>query len=191
MIYSDNDIIYGATYRELAVIPWNSDNVQPASYDLTLGSGLLTYSPYVRYSGRAVYDPLTDDQSEYLVSPEFEDHYELAPGEFVLGTTMEQVVLGPWVAGTVMGKSSLGRAGLIVHATAGFVDPGFKGQITLEMTNISPVPIRLTVGMLIAQIAFSGLKTATDLPYGHPARSRPSKYQNQVGTQASKGVVSV
>lgn len=106
----------------------------------------------------------------------------LHPGEFILGATFESVRIPDNVVGRLDGKSSLGRLGLIVHSTAGFVDPGFEGTITLELTNISNLPITLYAMMPVSQISFMYLSTPADKPYG----GERSKYQGQRGPQASK-----
>lgn len=167
-----------------SIDPFNPEQVQPASYDLTLGDTFLFYEEHKTVA----YDPIEDDQLAILSKKKFVDGdvCVLHPQEFILGTTAEKVSLSRNVAGTLMGKSSLGRVGLIVHATAGFIDPGFQGKITLEITNISPVPLILTPGMLIAQIAFYRLTESTKQPYG--SWELGSKYQNQDDVEASGGV---
>jgi dCTP deaminase len=106
-------------------------------------------------------------------------YFELKPGELVLGTTVERIELGPRVCASIEGKSSLGRMGLAVHVTAGFVDPGFRGQITLELFNLSPSTIRLRPGLAVCQVAFSECVTRAVKPYGSPGLG--SRYQDQTG----------
>jgi len=108
----------------------------------------------------------------------------LHPGEFVLAVTLERVEIPAHLVGRLDGKSSLGRLGLIVHSTAGFVDPGFKGRLTLELTNLANLPIQLYPGMPVSQISFSYLSTPAEKPYG--ARGTKSKYQGQEGPEASR-----
>jgi dCTP deaminase len=109
----------------------------------------------------------------------------LHPGEFVLGTTVEAIGLPDHLVARVEGKSSLGRLGLLIHATAGFVDPGWsRGQITLELSNVATLPIKLTPGMRIGQLSFHTLDRPAERPYGHPALN--SKYVGQVGPVASQ-----
>ena len=104
----------------------------------------------------------------------------LHPGEFALGTTIERIALPDDIVGRLEGKSSLGRLGLLIHSTAGYVDPGWDGQLTLELSNVANLPIVLTPGMKIGQISFSQMTTAVDRPYGHPdsaasIRGRPRR----------------
>ena len=106
----------------------------------------------------------------------------LHPGEFVLAVTMERVEIPDDIVGRLDGKSSLGRLGLIVHSTAGFVDPGFKGRLTLELTNVANLPVTLYCAMPVSQISFSRLSTPADEPYG----SSGSKYQGQTGPEPSR-----
>jgi len=107
----------------------------------------------------------------------------LHPGEFVLAVTLERVELPADLVGRLDGKSSLGRLGLIVHSTAGFVDPGFKGRLTLELTNVANLPITLSYAMPVSQISFSRLTTPAERPYGKAAGS---KYQDQTGPEPSR-----
>ena len=108
----------------------------------------------------------------------------LHPGEFVLAVTLERVQIPDNLVGRLDGKSSLGRLGLIVHSTAGFVDPGFKGRLTLELTNVANLPITLYYAMPVSQISFSQLTTPADKPYGDGATG--SKYQGQDGPEPSR-----
>jgi dCTP deaminase len=108
----------------------------------------------------------------------------LHPGEFVLAVTLERVEIPDHLVGRLDGKSSLGRLGLIVHSTAGFVDPGFKGRLTLELTNVANLPITLYYAMPVSQISFSQLSTPADKPYGGGATG--SKYQGQTGPEPSR-----
>ena len=111
-----------------------------------------------------------------------ETPFVLHPGEFVLAVTMERVEIPDDIVGRLDGKSSLGRLGLIVHSTAGFVDPGFKGRLTLELTNIANLPVLLYSGMPVSQISFVRLTTPADKPYGRDG----SKYQGQMGPEPSR-----
>lgn len=136
------------------ITPWYPEQIQPASYDLMLGE-----------------------------LPEQLGFMYLQPGQFILASTLEKVHLPDWLVGRIEGKSTWARRGLIIH-TAGFVDPGFKGQLTLEMTNLSQEIISLKLGDRIAQIAFQRLDTPAARPYG--SNGLGSHYQNQEGiTQAS------
>ena len=137
---------------------------QPASVDLALGNEFM--SPY----------------ADIKSTPG--SYYTILPGECVLGTTRERVVLPDDVVGRVEGKSSWGRRFLLVHTTAGFIDPGFRGQITLELTNLSRVPLSLTVGEPICQISFAFTDRAVSRPYGSAGLN--SHYQDQVGVRAAR-----
>ena len=111
-------------------------------------------------------------------------HFVLHPGEFVLGSTFERVALPDDLVGRLEGKSSLGRVGLIIHSTAGYVDPGFEGQITLELSNVATVPILLYPGMRVAQISFLTMTTPAARPYASPGLD--SHYQGQRGPTESR-----
>lgn len=186
--YSDQDIIEalarGANDKEAAeacggdwirVGPLSPEQIQPASIDLCLGTEFvcLTAAPSVDMRDRAV--------PSYPVSigAGKDSYFELKPHELVLATTIERVELGPRICAKIEGKSSLGRLGLVVHVTAGFIDPGFRGQLTLELYNIGPSPIRLRPGLAICQVAFGECKTTARKPYGSPGLG--SRYQDQAG----------
>lgn len=140
------------------ITPFDKVNLQPASYDLTLGEL-----------------PLPGPELEGLGHTRI---YMLAPKEFILASTKETVDIPSHMVARIEGKSTNARKGLIIH-TAGFVDPGFKGQLTLEISNLSDKVVPLELGMLIAQIAFQFLDRPAAIPYGHPSRN--SHYQNQQG----------
>jgi dCTP deaminase len=149
----------------LIIRPWPSDGaIQPASVDLTLGEGF-----------KNVYgDNVVTDEDGSVV---------LDQGDFLLGTTTERVGIPDDLVARVEGKSSLGRRGLLVHATAGFIDPGFKGQVTLEFYNISPRPFILKPGIFVCQLSFDELDEPAERPYGTDGLG--SHYQNQVGVKES------
>lgn len=158
----------------IRVGPMLPEQLQPASVDLRLGTEFVRFTPCeaVDMRDRAV--------PTYPISVGTGDSYfELKPKELVLGMTIERIELGPRVCASIEGKSSLGRMGLAVHVTAGFVDPGFRGQITLELFNLSPSPIRLRPGMAVCQVAFSECLTRAARPYGSPGLG--SRYQDQSG----------
>ncbi len=119
-----------------------------------------------------------------LVEVDGEEPFILHPGEFVLGATLERVRLGNDIVARLEGKSSLGRVGLLIHSTAGFVDPGFDGYLTLELSNVANLPIAIYPGMKIGQISFYQLSTDADNPYGSDAAG--SKYQGQRGPTPSR-----
>lgn len=182
MILSDTTIRSYLSRGELRIDPIEPDaQVQPASVDLRLGNHFLVLErhkvPYI--------DPFLNEPRLYT---EYEvdngDVFTLHPNQLVLATTAEEIELPSHLVGRVDGKSSLGRLGLLVHSTAGFVDPGFHGQITLELSNVAGLPIGLRPGMFIAQISFMIMDRDAERPYGHPDRN--SKYQGQRGATVSQ-----
>lgn len=151
--------------------------IQPASVELHLGRKLRVFKPWQfphQFDLTQPLDGLTDE-----VEIEGDKLFSLQPGQFVLGSTVEYVGLPDDIMGRLEGKSSLGRIGLLIHSTAGYVDPGFRGQLTLELRNVSPMPIMLRPGMKISQISFHRLTTPAERPYGSPGLG--SKYQGQEG----------
>ncbi len=183
MILSDRDIKNYLERKELILEPLENieEQIQPSSVDLRLGNFFLHF----KVEGRAFIDPSKDNPSDLMEIIEVKDKepFFLRPGEFVLGTTIETVGLPDFLVARVDGRSSLGRLGIIVHATAGYVDPGFYGQITLELSNINRVPVALYPGMRICQISFYRLTTPAEIPY---YKKKGSKYQNQKGPTPSK-----
>lgn len=161
--------------------PYDPDLVQPASVDVRLGRQFRV----MRNTRLTHIDPITVDDAlmESLEVPDGEP-FVLHPGEFALGHTAETLGLPDNIVGVVNGKSSLGRLGVQVHATAGFVDPGFHGVIVLELSNVSTLPILLRPGMKVAQMVFQHLDRSAERPYGHPGLG--SKYQGQQGAVASR-----
>jgi dCTP deaminase len=143
------------------------DVLQPASVDVHLAPSFVRFDP---------------DTGEAMDGEELAE-LELRPGDFVLASTMETLTLSVGIAGRIEGKSTFGRRGLLTHVTAGFIDPGFSGQITLELGNISYRPIRLTPGQRIGQLCFFRLSSFAERPYG--AAGLGSHYQGQVGATAS------
>ncbi len=181
MIYSDRSIRDAIESGSIIIDPYEPSFVQPSSVDLRVGNGFRVFVNH-RYSEidpRSPQDDLTQ-----LVEVDDGDPFMLHPGEFVLGSTLERVKLGDDVVARLEGKSSLGRLGLLIHSTAGFVDPGFEGHITLELSNVATLPIAIYPGMKIGQISFYRMTTAADTPYGAPALG--SKYQGQSGPTASR-----
>ncbi|HOL39755.1 MAG TPA: dCTP deaminase [Dictyoglomaceae bacterium] len=183
MILSDRDIKAYIKEGKLIIAPMDDPKrqIQPSSIDLRLGNTFLHF----KVEGRAFIDPTKDSLQDLMGTIEVEDGkpFFLRPGEFVLGTTIETIKLPEDLVARVDGRSSLGRLGVIVHATAGYVDPGFCGQITLELSNINHVPIALYPGMRICQISFYTLTSPAETPY---YKKEGSKYQNQKGPTASK-----
>lgn len=166
----------------------DGQQIQPASLDITLGgTGVLKYRDADNPMAAPIIVP-GRDQSEQMEHVPFQPDgcIILKPGDFLLGTTRERITLPTGVAARVEGKSSLGRIGLIIHATAGFIDPGFSGNITLEISNLAPRPIRLCKGMRIGQIAFVPLTSYAERPYG--SEGLGSKYQGQQEPTAARGI---
>ena len=184
MILSDVDILRRLEDGDLVVEPLDDPDIQiqPASVDLRLGREFLEFQhaniPCIPPNAEAEVDDYVE-----LTEVEESGEYILHPGDFVLGTTHERVEIPDDLIAHVEGRSSLGRLAIVVHATAGLADPGYKGQITLELSNLGTAPVALTPGMRISQLTFTELKTPADRPYG---AERGSKYQDQSGPQASK-----
>src|SRR5262249_40673463 len=181
-VLSDGTIRRLVEEGRIVIKPWEPELVQPASVDLRLGDSFRVF-----HNHRAAVIDLRDGPpagltEEVVASPE--DGFVIHPGEFCLGRTAEWVELPNDVVARIEGKSSLGRLGLIVHATAGFIDPGWKGTLTLELNNLTRVPIKLYPGLLIAQLSFMGLDRAAERPYG--SKELGSHYQGQVAATESR-----
>ncbi|AXH96302.1 dCTP deaminase [Ornithinimicrobium avium] len=181
MLLSDRDIRTQIDSGRVVLDPWDPRMVQPSSVDVRLDRYFRLFDNH-KY---AVIDP-AQEQPELtrLVEVEAGESFVLHPGEFVLGSSYEQVTLPDDVAARVEGKSSLGRLGLLTHATAGFVDPGFTGHVTLELSNVATLPIVLHPGMKIGQLCFFQLSSPSEHPYG--STERGSHYQGQRGPTASR-----
>lgn len=184
MLLNDRDIFAAQKNGEFSLDPWTPKMVQPASIDVRLDK-------YFRIFNNRKYtyvDPSEDqeDLTEMFEVPAGEP-WILHPGEFVLGSTWEYVKLGPTLAARLEGKSSLGRLGILTHSTAGFIDPGFQGHITLELSNISPLPVKLWPGMKIGQMCFFQLSSPAEHPYGSSAAG--SHYQGQRGPTPSRSYI--
>ena len=175
MVLSDRDIRRQIAQGRIVVDPYDDDAVQPASVDLRLGSPLLVE----KESQLMLLDPYkpSDDHWNPIELDETAP-YLLEPRSFALGITAENVEIPDDIVGRLDGKSSLGRLGLVVHSTAGFVDPGWKGKLTLELSNLSNRPIALYKGMKISQISFVWLTSPAERPYGSEGLN--SKYQGQM-----------
>jgi dCTP deaminase len=165
----------------IKIDPWDDGMVQPASVDLKLGPSFRVFHNF-RVESIDLLDPPTNLTEHVTI--EADEPFVIHPGEFVLGRTEEYVELPDDIVARIEGKSSLGRLGLIVHATAGFVDPGFKGTLTLEITNLTRVPIKLWAGKPIAQLSFMTLDRPAERPYGHPDLG--SHYHGQVEATESR-----
>ena len=164
-VLSDGTIRRLVEEGRIRIEPWDPGRVQPASVDVLLGHTFRVF-----HNHRAAAIDLRDPPTHLTEQVEVADGqaFVIHPGEFVLGRTLEWVELPDDVVARIEGKSSLGRLGLIVHATAGFVDPGWKGTLTLEVTNLTRVPIKLWAGKPIAQLSFMTLDAPALRPYGHP-----------------------
>jgi len=172
--------------QHLGIEPWNRERLQPASYEISLGSQFRLFNPAVSFIN-------AERPGDYTIPIDVDDneqewydqgYYELRPGEFILGTSVEKFTFPHDLAGELTGRSSIGRMGIQVHSTAGFFDPGFSGTATLEISNIAPVPIRLQPGLIIAQMRFVTLSRPSEWAYGHPERR--SHYQGQWGPTPSR-----
>jgi dCTP deaminase len=180
-VLSDGTIRRLVAEGRVRIEPFDEAMVQPASIDLRLGTSFRVFHNH-RIGAIDLADPpknLTE-----LVDLQDGESFVIHPGEFVLGTTQEHVELPDDIVSRIEGKSSVGRLGLIVHATAGFVDPGFKGTLTLEMTNLTRVPIVLWPGKPIAQLSFMALDRPAERPYGHPDLG--SHYHGQIEATESR-----
>ena len=181
MIFSDRSIREAIESGVIVIDPYEPSFVQPSSVDLRVGNGFRVFvnHRYSQIDPRAPQADLTQ-----LVEVDSEEPFMLHPGEFVLGSTLERIKLSDDLVARLEGKSSLGRLGLLIHSTAGFIDPGFEGHITLELSNVATLPIAIYPEMKIGQISFYQMTTAADFPYGSPELG--SKYQGQSGPTASR-----
>ena len=184
MILSDVDIRQRMEKGEIVIDPLDDPDlqIQPASVDLKLGEEFLEFR---RTNIPCIHPNSEDEVTKYVRKTIVKEGEEfiLHPSDFVLGTTKERVEIPPDLIAHVQGRSSLGRLAIVIHATAGVIDPGYRGQITLELSNLGTAPVALTPGMRISQVIFTELKTPAKNPYG---KGRGSKYQDQEGPQASK-----
>ncbi|MEF8780198.1 MAG: dCTP deaminase [Haloferacaceae archaeon] len=184
MILSDGDILDRLEAGDLVIEPIDdfATQIQPASVDLRLGEEFLEFQ---RTNIPCIHPNAEEEVEKYVTETHVDegDDFILHPGDFVLGTTKERVEVPADLLATVEGRSSLGRLAVVIHATAGIVDPGYNGQITLELSNLGTAPVALTPGMRVSQLIFTELKRPADRPYGE---ERGSKYQNQRGPQASR-----
>ena len=181
MLLSDRDILNEIDAGRIRMEPFDPAMVQPASIDVRLDRYFRVFENhrYPHIDPAQAQDDLTRE-----VQAEGEEPFILHPGEFVLGSTYEEVSLPEDLAARVEGKSSLGRLGLLTHATAGFVDPGFSGHVTLELANVATLPIKLYPGMKIGQFCFFRMSSASEHPYG--SEKYGSRYQGQRGPTPSR-----
>ena len=181
MLLSDRDIRAELAVGRVVLDPFDEAMVQPSSVDVRLDTFFRVFENH-RYPH---IDP-AEEQPELTreVQPQHGEPFILHPGEFVLASTYEVITLPDDVAGRLEGKSSLGRLGLLTHSTAGFIDPGFSGHVTLELSNVATLPIKLWPGMKIGQLCFFRLSSPAEHPYG--STSYGSRYQGQRGPTASR-----
>jgi dCTP deaminase len=180
-VLSDGTIRRLVGEGRIQIEPWDPSLVQPASVDLRLGTSFRVFHNH-RISAIDLRDPPTNLTEHVEIADDAT--FVIHPGEFVLGVTLERVAVPDDVVARIEGKSSLGRLGLIVHATAGFVDPGFAGTLTLEITNLTRVPIKLYPNLPIAQLSFMALDRPAEVPYGSPELG--SHYPGQVEATESR-----
>lgn len=181
MVLSDRTIKSEMAAGRIIIDPLDPCDIQPSSVDLHLGDDFQVF----RNSRYPYIDPGREQPGLMeRVSASPEEPFVLHPGEFALGTTVERIALPDDVVGRLEGKSSLGRLGLLIHSTAGYVDPGWDGRLTLELSNVANLPILLTPGMKIGQVSFSKMTTPVDRPYGHPELG--SRYMGQHEATSSK-----
>jgi dCTP deaminase len=179
---SDNDILNGLENKDLIINPFDISQLQPASYDIKLGFEFLVFDN-TKVSEIDPKKPVHDFMKKIVLSSE-NDFIILHPREFILGVSFERIGTNNKYSCQLMGKSSLARLGLIVHTTAGFIDPGNTLNITLEMANFNNVPLKLHPMMKIAQVGFFKLNTPSKKVYGDPTLN--SKYYGSKTVQASK-----
>ena len=181
MLFSDQDIRKEIDAGRIALEPYDPSMIQPASVDVRIDRFFRLFDnhkyPYI--------DPSQEQEDlTRLVEVAPDEPFILHPGEFVLGSTYEKVTLPDNIAARLEGKSSLGRLGLLTHSTAGFIDPGFSGHVTLELSNMATLPIMLWPGSKVGQLCFFQLTSATEHPYGSGAYG--NRYQGQRGPTASR-----
>jgi len=185
VLLSDRDIRKEVEAGRVVLDPYDPEMVQPSSVDVRIDRFFRLFDNH-KYP---VIDPASDQPDlTRLVEVDPNDPFVLHPGEFVLASTYELVTLPDDVAARLEGKSSLGRLGLLTHSTAGFIDPGFSGHVTLELSNVATLPIKLWPGMKIGQLCFFRLSSAAEHPYGDAVHG--SRYQGQRGPTASRSHVS-
>ena len=181
MLLSDGDIKKELESGRVKVEPFDASMLQPSSVDVRLDRFFRVFENH-KYS---VIDPAAEQPDlTKAVELKGDEEFILHPGEFVLASTYEVITLPDDVAGRLEGKSSLGRLGLLTHSTAGFIDPGFSGHITLELSNVANLPVKLYPGMKIGQLCLFKLSSPAENPYG--SAKYGSRYQNQRGPTASK-----
>jgi dCTP deaminase len=181
VLLSDRDLRQALDDGRLGLDPFDPAMVQPSSIDVRLDRYFRVFANHrsTHLDPAAQQDVLTE-----LVEPKGDEPFILHPGEFVLGSTLEVISLGDDLASRLEGKSSLGRLGLLTHSTAGFIDPGFSGHVTLELSNVANLPFKLYPGMKIGQICVLQLSSPSEHPYGSSVYG--SRYQDQRGPTPSR-----
>ncbi len=181
MLLSDRDIRAEVAAGRIGLEPYAAELIQPSSIDVRLDRYFRVFENH-RYPH---IDPSVEQTDlTRMVEPQADEPFILHPGEFALGSIYEVVTLPDDIAARVEGKSSLGRLGLLTHATAGFIDPGFSGHVTLELSNVATLPIKLWPGMKIGQLCFFQLTSPAENPYGSAVSG--SHYQGQRGPTPSR-----
>jgi dCTP deaminase len=184
VLLSDRDIRAEIAAGRVGLDPFDVTLLQPSSVDLRLDRHFRTFN---NHAYTHIDPALQQDDLTRMVEPAPDEAFVLHPGEFVLGSTYEVITLPDDVAGRLEGKSSLGRLGLLTHSTAGFIDPGFSGHVTLELSNVANLPIRLWPGMKVGQLCLFRLSSPSEHPYGSPVYG--SRYQDQRGPTPSRSYV--
>jgi dCTP deaminase len=181
VILSDRTLREQIDAGRIIIEPFDDRCVQPSSIDVKIGP---LFRVFRNHTAKVI--DVKEDMTELTELVEIPDDgvFILHPGDFVLGSTLERIVVPDDMVARIDGKSSLGRLGLIIHSTAGFIDPGFDGHITLELTNIATLPITLYPNMKVGQVSFMMMTTAADQPYGKGAQG--SKYFGQRGPTPSR-----
>ncbi|WP_047241539.1 dCTP deaminase [Corynebacterium epidermidicanis] len=181
MLLSDRDIRAAIDEGHLGIEPFDPEMIQPSSIDVRMDRFFRVFnnSKYTHIDPKLQQDELTNE-----IEVQEDEPFVLHPGEFVLAATFEKFTLPADLAGRLEGKSSLGRLGLLTHSTAGFIDPGFSGHITLELSNVANLPITLWPGMKVGQLALFKMSSPAETPYG--TGKLGSKYQGQRGPTPSK-----
>jgi dCTP deaminase len=183
VILSDRTLREQLAAGRIVIDPLDESLIQPSSIDVRISNLFRVFRNHTRGVIDVKQD--MDDLTELIEIPTDSDKpFILHPGEFVLGSTLERIGVPDDLVGRVEGKSSLGRLGLLIHSTAGFIDAGFDGHITLELANVASLPITLYPGMKIGQVSFMQMTSPADNPYG--AGARGSKYQGQRGPTPSR-----
>jgi dCTP deaminase len=181
VVLSDRTIARLLDEGRIVIDPYDDSLLQPSSVDVRVDRYFRVF-----HNARYPYIDVREPQEDLTEPVEIDDErpFILHPGEFVLGSTLERIVLPDDVVARLDGKSSLGRLGLLIHSTAGFIDPGWDGHVTLELSNVANLPITIYTGMKIGQISFVQMTEAADKPYG--SGELGSKYQGQMGPTPSR-----